>query len=425
MSRVDFMAKLLEGVAIEWKALDELGELVRGSGLQKKDFTETGVPAIHYGQIYTYYGLSTEKTKSFVSVELAKKLRKVSRGDVVITNTSENFEDVGKALVYLGEEQAVTGGHATILRPGGCLLGKYFAHFTLTNEFTSEKRKYARGTKVIDISATDMAKIKIPIPCPKNKKKSLEIQAEIVRLLDTFSGLADELTAELAVELAARKKQYNYYRDQLLSFEGGGVEWRSLPEMSLDFGRGKSKHRPRNDSRLYGGEIPFIQTGDVRGASHVITQYNQTYNEFGLKQSKLWPKGTLCITIAANIAETSILGFDACFPDSVIGFVADPNKTTSGYVEYLLQSIKTKLEKKGKEKSSAQGNINLETFEKLRLPFPSLAEQARIVAILDKFDALTNSISEGLRREIELRQNQCKYYRNLLLSFPKPEERVN
>ncbi len=168
--------------------------------------------------------------------------------------------------------------------------------------------------------------------------------------------------------------------------------------------------------------MPFIQTGDIRNASHIITEYSQTYSALGLKQSKLWPSGTLCITIAANIAETSILGFDACFPDSVIGFVADPKKTSSGYVEYLLQSFKTTLEEKGKEKSSAQSNINLGTFEQLNLPFPPLEEQARIVAILDKFDALTHSITEGLPREIELRHKQYAHYRDLLLSFPKPEE---
>jgi type I restriction enzyme S subunit len=207
----------------------------------------------------------------------------------------------------------------------------------------------------------------------------------------------------------------------LLSFEDGEVEWRTLPEMALDFGRGKSKHRPRNDEKLYGGDIPFIQTGDIRSASHIIMKYSQNYSAFGLKQSKLWPKGTLCITIAANIAETSILGFDACFPDSIIGFVADPKKTSADYVEYLLQSVKNQLEEKGKEKSSAQSNINLATFEQLKLPFPSITEQARIVAILDNFDALTNSITEGLPREIELRQKQYEHYRDLLLSFPKQE----
>ena len=206
--------------------------------------------------------------------------------------------------------------------------------------------------------------------------------------------------------------------------DGVEVEWKTLPEMALDFGRGKSKHRPRNDQRLYGGDIPFIQTGDIRNASHIIMKYSQTYSALGLKQSKLWPKGTLCITIAANIAETSILGFDACFPDSVIGFVADPEKTSAGYVEYLLQSTKNELEEKGREKSSAQSNINLATFIQLKLPFPSLAEQARIVAILDKFEALANSIKEGLPREIALRQQQYEYYRDLLLSFPKPDSEV-
>ncbi|MFA1261204.1 type I restriction-modification system subunit M [Xanthomonas axonopodis pv. fascicularis] len=214
MSGSSFMETMLDGIEVEWRALGTLGELVRGSGLQKKDFTETGVPAIHYGQIYTHYGLSTTKTKSFVSPALAKQLRKVDKGDVVITNTSENLEDVGKALVYLGEIQAVTGGHATVLRPGACLLGKYFAYFTQTDEFASQKRKFAKGTKVIDVSATDMAKIKVPLPCPNDPGESLRVQAEIVKILDAFN----ELSAELSAELIARNTQYEYYRHYLLNF---------------------------------------------------------------------------------------------------------------------------------------------------------------------------------------------------------------
>ena len=131
--------------------------------MQKSDFTEDGFPAIHYGQIYTFYGTSTTETKSFVSYELAKKLKKVDKGDVVITNTSENLEDVGKALLYLGDKQAVTGGHATIFKPSEEILGKYFAYYTQTRDFFDQKRKLAKGTKVIDVSATDMAKIIIPI----------------------------------------------------------------------------------------------------------------------------------------------------------------------------------------------------------------------------------------------------------------------
>ena len=121
--------------------------LVRGSGLSKTDFTENGVPAIHYGQIYTYYKMFITETKSFVSHKTAEKLKKVDTGDVVITNTSENLTDVGKAVVYLGRNQAVTGGHATIFKPSNQILGKYFAYFTQTETFASQKRKYAKGTK--------------------------------------------------------------------------------------------------------------------------------------------------------------------------------------------------------------------------------------------------------------------------------------
>lgn len=196
---------------VEWKKLGEIGELVRGNGLPKKDFTENGIPAIHYGQIYTYYGLSTKQTKSFVSLETAKKLKKVNYGDVVITNTSENFEDVGKALVYLGKEQAVTGGHATIFKPSDKILGKYFAYYTQTNMFSKLKRKYAKGTKVIDVSATDMAKIIFPIP-------PLEKQKHIVTILDKFDTLTNSISDGLPHEIELRKKQYEYYRDMLLNF---------------------------------------------------------------------------------------------------------------------------------------------------------------------------------------------------------------
>ncbi|OAV05790.1 restriction endonuclease subunit S [Moraxella catarrhalis] len=196
-----------------WKTLGEVGELVRGNGLTKKDLTDDGVPAIHYGQIYTRYGLSTEKTLSFVSTELAKRLRKVDTGDVVITNTSENLADVGKSLVYLGKEQAVTGGHATIFKPNKqIILGKYFAYFTQTDNFATQKRKYAKGTKVIDVSTNDMAKLKIPIP-------PLSVQSQIVAILDTFDTLTQSISEGLPKEIKLRQTQYEYYREQLLNFK--------------------------------------------------------------------------------------------------------------------------------------------------------------------------------------------------------------
>ena len=215
-------------------------------------------------------------------------------------------------------------------------------------------------------------------------------QHRIVAILDeAFVGIA---TAKANAEknLQNARALFESHLQAVFSQRGTGWEAKRLSEVSLDFGRGKSKHRPRNDPKLYGGKYPFIQTGDVRNAVHRITSYSQTYNDAGLAQSKLWPKGTLCITIAANIAETGILGFDACFPDSVIGVVVDPNVTSDKFLEYLLQSFKSQLQAKGK--GSAQDNINLGTFENQLFPFPTLTEQKTIVSTLDDLSEETQRL---------------------------------
>lgn len=135
--------------------------------MNQKDFSEYGVPAIHYGQIYTYYGNETEETLSFVSPTIAKKLQKVYPGNIVITNTSENIEDVCKSVFYSGSLEAVTGGHATIIRTKDCILPKYLVYYTLTLDFFTQKKRLAKGAKVIDVSAKDLAKIIIPL-CPSS-----------------------------------------------------------------------------------------------------------------------------------------------------------------------------------------------------------------------------------------------------------------
>ena len=192
-------------------ALGDLGEFVRGSGLPKKDFTSTGVGCIHYGQIYTYYGTSTDKTLSFVSPETASRLKHVDYGDVIVTNTSENIEDVCKAVAYMGKESIVIGGHACIFKPSDKIIGKYFAYYTQTVRFASDKRKYAKGTKVIDVSANDLSKIQIPVP-------SLTEQHRIVSILDKFDTLVNSISEGLPKEIELRRKQYEYYRERLLSF---------------------------------------------------------------------------------------------------------------------------------------------------------------------------------------------------------------
>lgn len=206
MSSIDDLITHLCPNGVEYKAIGDFGELVRGNGMPKSDFVESGVGCIHYGQIYTYYGIWTTETISFVSTEKAKRLAKVDPGDLVITNTSENIDDVCKAVAWIGDAQIVTGGHATVLKHNQD--PKYLSYYLQTPHFFSEKKKHATGTKVIDVSAKNLAKIRIPVP-------PIEVQREIVKVLDTFT----KLEAELEAELEARRRQYQYYRDALLSFD--------------------------------------------------------------------------------------------------------------------------------------------------------------------------------------------------------------
>jgi type I restriction enzyme S subunit len=174
--------------------------------------------------------------------------------------------------------------------------------------------------------------------------------------------------------------------------------------------RGKSRHRPRNAPELFGGPYPFIQTGEIKAAKGIIKQFSQTYSEFGLSQSKLWPVGTLCITIAANIAETAFLGFEACFPDSVVGFTPDRALVDSKYVEYFIQATRARIS--AYAPATAQKNINLETLEKLVIPYCSLDQQAHVVRSLDSklevTDLIGGEIEAGLARAEALRQSVLK-----------------
>ncbi len=232
-------------------------------------------------------------------------------------------------------------------------------------------------------------------------------QKRIVAILDeAFAGIS-QAVAHAEKNLANARELFESYLNNVFTQKGEGWEGKTLKEVSLDFGRGKSKHRPRNDVSLYGGNYPFIQTGDVRNSEHIITSYSKTYNEKGLAQSKLWPRETICITIAANIAETGILDFDACFPDSIIGVVINPEFTKVKFVEYLLQSFKSLLQAKGK--GSAQDNINMGTFENQKFPFPELDEQDSIVNTLDSLmisvQKLENIYQQKLTALAELKQS--------------------
>ena len=198
----------------------------------------------------------------------------------------------------------------------------------------------------------------------------------------------------------------------------------SINELTLDqlgtVSRGRSRHRPRDAAFLYGGPYPFVQTGAVKRAGLYLRDYDQTYSEAGLAQSKLWPRGTLCITIAANIAETSILGIEACFPDSVIGFIADPSKADVRFVKYLFDAV-LRERFQSFTQGAAQDNLSQSKLLSIKFPVPDLFVQRRISDILSSYDDL---IENNRRRMTLLEQAALELYREwfVRLRFPGHED---
>ncbi len=186
-----------------------IGEFIRGGSFQKKDFMETGVGCVHYGQIYTHYGPYTDQTKTHISEALAKKCRKAQPGNLIIATTSENDEDVCKAVAWLGKSDIAVSSDACIYKHN--LNPKYVSYFFQTEQFQSQKRQYITGAKVRRVNADNLAKILIPVP-------SIQEQARIVSILDKFDKLTNSIIEGLPREIELRQKQYEYYRDMLFSF---------------------------------------------------------------------------------------------------------------------------------------------------------------------------------------------------------------
>ena len=261
------------------------------------------------------------------------------------------------------------------------------------------------------------SKIKIQIPSIEEQEKT------VVKIEEIFSKIDGGITT-----LIKTKEQLGIYRNAVLNeaflgnFSAGchykfenfcscadeeeieklpkiPKEWRYIPLARLgDLGRGKSKHRPRNDTRLFeDGKYPFLQTSEVKAASKYITEYTKMYGEFGLQQSKLWKAGTLCITIAANIAETAFLGIDACFPDSVVGFTPNEN-INPWYIKYFIESQKLRLW--AFAPATAQKNINLNTLEKLIVPYCSYEEQNLIVKEIENRMSVCDSIEHTIENAL-------------------------
>ena len=200
---------------VEYKKLGKIATISRGGNFQKKDFVSNGFPCIHYGQIYTKYGLYANKVTTFISESTAKKSKIAKPNDIIMAVTSENVEDVCKCVAWVGKENIAVSGHTAIIHSE--LNAKYLSYYFHTNMFYTQKLKYVHGTKVIEFTPKNLENIEIPIV-------SNEEQEKIVSILDRFDKLCNDISDGLPAELEARRKQYEYYRDKLLNFKELKVE---------------------------------------------------------------------------------------------------------------------------------------------------------------------------------------------------------
>ncbi|HEN5567147.1 TPA: restriction endonuclease subunit S [Legionella pneumophila] len=367
MSDMSYMEKLLDGVEVEWKALgdDDFVEVANNGRKPVKASLRVAGKTPYYGanNIQDYVEGHTHNGEYVLIAE---------DGSASLENYSIQYVS-GKFWA---------NNHVHVIRGKSRLNTRFLYHYLCIVNFIP----FLTGGGRAKLTKGKMVEIQIPIPCPENPKKSLEIQAEIVRILDAFT--------ELTAELTARKKQYNYYRDQLLSFEEGEVEWKTLGEIA-NIKNGK-------DWKSLGtGDIPVYGSGGVM-------QYVDTF---------AYDKPTVLIPRKGSI--TNIFYVDKPFwnVDTIYYTEIDTDQIIPKFFYYFMKTIDMMQLDTG----SGRPSLTQAILNQIKVPLPTITQQTRIVIILDKFDALTSSITEGLPREIELRQKQYEYYRDLLLSFPKPD----
>lgn len=400
-----FLEKLLDGAKVEWKALSDVGDFQRGKRFVKDDMADIGVPCIHYGEMYTHYGIWAREAKAFLDEELAARLRTARPSDVVIVAAGETIEDIGNGTAWLGADDVVI--HDACFSFRSPLDAKYVSYFLRTSAFKAQIKPSISSGKISSINAEGLGRARIPIPCPDDPEKSQAIQGEIVRILDTFA----ELTAELTAELSQRKKQYNHYRDQLLTFDEDSVEWKTLGDVFNLFAGGDKPKDAFSDVETDEFNVPVLSNGIGEKS-----QYGWT-SEAKIKEP------SLTVSARGTIGWTSYRD-RPIFPIIRLLVLTPKGEINLRYAYHYMKTIEGNY----RVPDSGIPQLTKPMIERTLFPIPfpddpkkSLEEQARIATILDTFDTLTTSLNEGLPREIELREKQYAWYRDQLLSFPKPD----
>ena len=413
MSSMSYMEKLLDGVEVQWKALGEVAEKISSGGTPK-----TGVSEYYDGDIpwcrtqEVDFGEIWDTGVKITEIGLKNSSAKwLPENCVIVAMYGATVGKIGINKIPMATNQAC----ANIQLDENIANYRYVFH-CLYSQYEYIK-SLGTGSQT-NINAGIVRKLQIPLP-------PLDVQTEIVRILDTFTELTAELTAELTVELTVRKKQYNYYRDQLLTFEEGEVDHLPMGQENVgEFIRGGSLQK--KDFTETG--VGCIHYGQIYTHYDTYADKTKTFvsEEFAKKCRKA-QSGDLVIATTSETDE-DVCKAVAWLGSEDIAVSSDAciykHNLNPKYVSYFFQTEHFQKQKRWHITGAKVRRVNADNLAKILILVPSPDEQTRIVNILDKFDALTNSLKEGLSRAIELRKKQYEYYRDLLLNFPKPESEV-
>ncbi|EIH0894789.1 restriction endonuclease subunit S [Escherichia coli] len=388
MSEMSYLEKLLDGVEVEWRNLGDtsLFEIANNGRKPVKASLRIAGETPYYGanNIQDYVDGYTHDGEYVLIAE---------DGSASLENYSIQYA-TGKFWA---------NNHVHVVRGKERIHSRFLYHYLCIVNFLP----FLTGGGRAKLTKGQLIEIPVPIPCPENPEKSLAIQSEIVRILDKFTALTAELTAELNM----RKKQYNYYRDQLLRFKEGEVEWKALDDVFDIVAGGDAPKDALSEFETEEFSIPVLSNGIGNKSLYGWTD-----------RAKI-EKPSLTISARGTIGWTSYRS-RPFFPIVRLLVLTPKIKLNLKYAYYFMKTIENNY----KIPEAGIPQLTKPMLKDIKIPFPcpgnpeeSYNEQARIAATLDKFDVLTNSITEGLPREIELRQKQYEYYRDLLFSFPKPE----
>ena len=394
MSKLSKLIKELCPEGVEYRPLGEIGSFERGRRFVKADAVESdGIPCVHYGELYTHYGLWANVHKSQIRSDIQTKLRYAEKNDVIIVGAGENNIDIGIAVAWLGDYKVAVHDACYIFKHQQD--PKYISYLLRTNSYHQQIKKFVSEGKICSISAENLAKAVLPFP-------PVPIQQEIVRILDRYTELEEQLESELKAELEARKLQYEYYRNQLLNFappRSERIKWMKL-EDTLDYIQPSKYIVSSKDYREEG--IPVLTAGQ----SFILGYTNE--------KEGIYISDDDNPVIIFDDFTTSFhwVNFQFKVKSSAMKILRPKRDDVSfRYIYYAMKGIKYDISEHSRQWISK--------FSQIKIPIPSLEEQIRIASILDYFGSLSVNLRDYLPAEMEARRQQYEYYREKLLTFKR------